>query len=84
MSLGIAIGQGSSLTQILSKRQSVAEGVDTSKSVVELASRLNVEMPICNAVNEILHLGADVDHIVNQLLQRPFGFENQSIDYIRR
>ena len=76
MSLGMALGEGRTLSEILEERHSVAEGVDTSRSVIALAQSLNVEMPICDAVNHILHQGEDVDDVVRALLRRPFRTES--------
>lgn len=76
MSLGMAIGKGKTLKDILSERRSVAEGVDTSRSVIALAKSLNVEMPICNAVNRILHQEENVDDVIRDLLRRPFRVES--------
>ena len=76
MSLGMALGEGRTLSEILAERRSVAEGVDTSRSVIALAQSLNVEMPICDAVKRILHQGEDVDDVVRTLLRRPFRTES--------
>jgi glycerol-3-phosphate dehydrogenase (NAD(P)+) len=75
MSLGIAIGQGRTLAEILAERRSVAEGVATSTAVVSLAHRLGVEMPISSAVDAVLHHGADIDKTVASLLSRPLKAE---------
>ena len=79
MSLGMALGEGRTLSEILEERRSVAEGVDTSRSVIALAQSLNVEMPICDAVNHILHQDEDVDDVVRALLRRPFRTESTHI-----
>jgi len=75
LSLGIGLGQGKSLEQVLQGRNSVAEGVATAASVVALAQRLQVDMPIVGAVHAILHQGADIDRTVAALLSRPFKAE---------
>lgn len=75
MSLGVAIGAGKPLAEILAERRSVAEGVDSSVAVVELAERLGVEMPICAAVRAILHEGSEVEAAIEGLLSRPFKQE---------
>lgn len=74
-SLGCELGRGEALADILGRRASVAEGVYTARSVVGLAARLGVEMPICEAVDAILHHGAAVDETVAGLLARPFRSE---------
>lgn len=74
-SLGKALGEGETMENILSKRKSVSEGVYTAKIIVKLAKEFGVEMPICAAVNAILHERAAVDETINELLTRPFAEE---------
>jgi glycerol-3-phosphate dehydrogenase (NAD(P)+) len=75
MSLGAALGQGRDLTDIISERVTVAEGVATAPAVVELARRHNVEMPICEAVAGIVTGKSTVDDAIDALLARPFKRE---------
>lgn len=74
-SLGLALGRGERLEAVLGARHSVAEGVFTASSVVGLARRLGVDMPIAEAVDGILNGGADVDRTIAGLLARPFKAE---------
>ena len=74
-SLGYALGQGQSLGDILGARRSVTEGVATAASVVGLAARLGVEMPISAAVEGLLHRGVGIDQTIEGLLARPFTGE---------
>jgi glycerol-3-phosphate dehydrogenase (NAD(P)+) len=75
MSLGIALGEGRKLEDILAERNSVAEGVFNAESVTTLAKSLGVEMPICEAVDSIINHGAAIDEAVLGLLSRPFRAE---------
>ncbi len=75
MSLGMALGQGRRLEDILAERHTVAEGVATAQAVQAVAARWGVEMPICQAVNAILHQGVDVSSMLQGLLERPFKAE---------
>jgi glycerol-3-phosphate dehydrogenase (NAD(P)+) len=75
MSLGVELGQGRALGDILAARHSVAEGVTTAPAVVTLAQRLGVEMPIAEAVNRILHGGSSLGAEVDALLSRPLKRE---------
>ncbi len=70
-SLGIDIGQGRSLADILSERSSVSEGVLTASATVSLAKQLEVDMPISNAVDSVLNRNADIDDVIGKLLARP-------------
>lgn len=74
-SLGVALGEGRTLNEVLGQRTSVAEGVFTSSSVCALAETLGIEAPICNAMNAILNQGADIDSAIQALLARPIGDE---------
>lgn len=76
-SLGVAIGQGVQAQAFVEARASVAEGYHTARVVSRLAARYHVEMPICAAVEAILHRGAAVDATVGQLLARPFRDEGE-------
>jgi glycerol-3-phosphate dehydrogenase (NAD(P)+) len=75
MSLGIALGEGRALKDILAERQSIAEGVFSAASVVALAAKLGVEMPICAAVDQVINHGADIERAIAGLLSRPFRAE---------
>ena len=50
-------------------------GVDHARAVVALARRLSIDMPICEAVDAILHEGAAIDDEIRKLLSRPLGAE---------
>lgn len=72
MSLGMAMGEGRALKEILAERNSVAEGVFNAESVTALAASLGIEMPICAAVDQVINHGADIDTAIEGLLNRPF------------
>ena len=78
-SLGVALGRGRALEEILAERQSVAEGVDSAAAAVALARRHKVEMPICEAVAAIL-TGGDIDGELRRLLARPLKREIEAGD----
>jgi len=75
-SLGVALGEGLALDDILGERNSIAEGVFTAASVTGLAVELGIDIPICTAVNDILNKGADIDKTISELLNRPFTSES--------
>jgi glycerol-3-phosphate dehydrogenase (NAD(P)+) len=74
MSLGVALGQGISAADALGGKRTVAEGAATAPVLAKLAQALGADMPICAAVNDILH-GAPVAETVGALLARPFKDE---------
>lgn len=75
LSLGIALGEGHALQQIMAGRRSVAEGVHTARAIEALSARLSVDMPICAAVDAVLHKSASIDDTLAALLARPFKTE---------
>lgn len=75
MSLGLLLGQGHPLDEIVAERTTVAEGVESAEAVTLLARRLGVEMPIATAVDGILNHFADIDASISGLLDRPFTTE---------
>jgi glycerol-3-phosphate dehydrogenase (NAD(P)+) len=69
-SLGERIGKGQTLAQAEQATESVVEGVSTCKSVVALARRYGVEMPITQAVHEVLFEGKGVQTAIEDLMGR--------------
>jgi glycerol-3-phosphate dehydrogenase (NAD(P)+) len=69
--VGLALGRGRSIAEILAEMTQVAEGVKTAKVAHELASRLGVEAPITEAMYAIMHTGEPVRKAINALLTRP-------------
>jgi glycerol-3-phosphate dehydrogenase (NAD(P)+) len=75
MSLGIALGEGRKLHDVLGERVTVQEGVHSAAGVAALARRHGVEMPITAAVDRVLNHGADLDEAISRLLAHPVGFD---------
>jgi len=75
MSLGIALGEGKTLDEIMGARNSVSEGVHSATAVVALARHHGIEMPIAEAVADIVTGAATVDNVIAALLARPFRSE---------
>jgi len=69
-SFGERIGKGQTLEQAQSATESVVEGIATCKSVVALADRYNIEMPITKAVYEVLFEGKGVQTAISDLMTR--------------
>jgi glycerol-3-phosphate dehydrogenase (NAD(P)+) len=69
-SFGERIGKGQTLRKAQSATQSVVEGIATCKSVVALAARHKVEMPITCAVHEVLFENKPVRQAIAQLMSR--------------
>lgn len=75
MSLGVALGQGQSLEGILGSRKSVAEGVHSAGAVADLARKHGIEMPISEAVHNVVKGRMSVDEAIEALLSRPLRAE---------
>jgi glycerol-3-phosphate dehydrogenase (NAD(P)+) len=76
MSVGLALGRGQTLAEALAGKLSVAEGVASAPAVRDLAKKLGVETPICEAVAAILAGQVGVDDAIRGLLSRPLREEN--------
>lgn len=74
-SLGLALGQGRALADILAERNSVTEGVATAPALLARAEAAGVAMPITAAVAAVLAGEADVAGAVRQLMGRPLRQE---------
>lgn len=75
MALGFALGQGNSLQAAMEGKNSVAEGAASAPAVLQLARKAGVEMPICEAVADVLDGRASVAHAILGLLARPLRGE---------
>ncbi len=84
MSLGMELGRGRTLEQILGERITVQEGVHSSSAIAELAARLGVDMPIAGLVDRVLNHGADPDRELDALMAQPFGVERAVVPWLRR
>jgi glycerol-3-phosphate dehydrogenase (NAD(P)+) len=69
-SLGERIGRGQTLAEAQAATQSVVEGVSTCKSVAALAGKHGVEMPITQAVYEVLFEAKPVKAAIENLMSR--------------
>ncbi len=68
--VGEQIGKGRDLNAVLSEMSMVAEGVTSTVSVVALAKRYGIEMPISQAVHAILFEGKKPQDAVGELMGR--------------
>lgn len=69
-SVGLALGRGQKLDEILAGMTMVAEGVNTTKSAYELSQKRGVEMPITAAMYRILYEDQDPRTAVVELMTR--------------
>ncbi len=68
--VGMQLGRGVAIGEILSSMNMVAEGVKSSPPVLELARRYGVEMPITEQVVAVCHKGRSASDALWSLMQR--------------
>jgi glycerol-3-phosphate dehydrogenase (NAD(P)+) len=73
--VGMQLGQGKTLSEILSGMRMVAEGVKTTESAYRLAMRLGVEMPITEQVYRVLYENKSPRQAVLDLMTRDLKAE---------
>jgi glycerol-3-phosphate dehydrogenase (NAD(P)+) len=69
-SVGIELGKGRELGEILSATRMVAEGVGSAAAALELAQRAGVEMPITRQVHAVLAAGRATRDAIRELMER--------------
>jgi glycerol-3-phosphate dehydrogenase (NAD(P)+) len=77
--VGVKLGQGIPLDQILTGMTMVAEGVKTSQAVHLLAARLGVEMPLVSASYKILYEGLAPKEAIKKLMARELKDEMEAM-----
>jgi glycerol-3-phosphate dehydrogenase (NAD(P)+) len=73
--VGHELARGRDLQQICAEMNEVAEGVNTTRAVTQLAQRVGVEMPITTEVYQVLYLGKGPKDAVAELMTRPLREE---------
>jgi glycerol-3-phosphate dehydrogenase (NAD(P)+) len=73
--VGIELGKGRKLADILSDMIEVAEGVNTTRAVYDLGRRLNIEMPITASIHALLYEDKPALEAASELMDRPLKRE---------
>jgi len=73
--VGVEVGKGRQLDEVLRDRETVAEGVLAAQSARELAARKGIEMPIVDAVNRVLFEGQSARSAIGALMTRELRAE---------
>jgi glycerol-3-phosphate dehydrogenase (NAD(P)+) len=73
--VGVEVGKGRTLEDVLRGKETVAEGVVTAQSARELAAREGVEMPIVDTVNRVLFEGQPARSAIAALMSRELRAE---------
>ncbi|HSP13835.1 MAG TPA: NAD(P)H-dependent glycerol-3-phosphate dehydrogenase [Thermoanaerobaculia bacterium] len=77
-SVGVALGRGKRLDEILDETKFVAEGVKTSKSAKDLAERHAIEMPITTEMYRVLYEGESPQRAIRRLMTRSLKAEHST------
>jgi len=77
--VGIQLGKGKSLKEILESMNMVAEGVKTTKAVYQLAEKHQISAPICKAIYEILYEDKAPSLAVQELTALPLSQEFRAL-----
>jgi len=73
--VGVELGKGIPLREILAKMRMVAEGVNTTAPLLALAAVHQIEMPITEQVDAILHAGKSPKEAIRDIMERPLKRE---------
>ncbi len=73
--VGVELGKGRTLDDILHSMREVAEGVRTTEAVLELSRRLGVDMPIATMVGRLLHGAISPQEAIGELMERSLKSE---------
>jgi glycerol-3-phosphate dehydrogenase (NAD(P)+) len=73
--VGMELGKGRRLSEILAGMRMVAEGVDTAAPLLALAREHQIELPITEQVDAILHAGKPPKDAIRDIMERPLKRE---------
>jgi len=72
---GLALARGKAPPQAIAEIGQVVEGAEAARAVYQVARRLGVDMPICEAIYRIIHEGLPIRAAVDALRKREVGAE---------
>ncbi|MBF0241507.1 MAG: NAD(P)-dependent glycerol-3-phosphate dehydrogenase [Desulfamplus sp.] len=78
--VGKQLGQGMTIAEIQDKRLTVAEGVRNTKSIYNLAKKLEIELPIINEVYKALYENSSPSEAIERLMTRRLGHETSELE----
>ena len=73
--LGLDLASGMSLSSIINKNSSIAEGVFTARALKQMSNKKKLNLPIAETVYQILYRKKDIDYAIEELLNRPITSE---------
>lgn len=69
--VGMRLGKGEKLEDIVADMTAVAEGVLTSRSAAKLAEKEGIECPVIMGIYQVIHENADPAQVVQKNMSRP-------------
>lgn len=73
--VGVELGKGRALSEILAGMRMIAEGVGTTAALLDLAKTAGIEMPISEQVSAILNGGKSPRDAIRDIMERPLKRE---------
>jgi glycerol-3-phosphate dehydrogenase (NAD(P)+) len=70
LAVGTRLGRGDALQTILDELGHIPEGINTVQTIKQLMQKHHLQLPICNAVYEIIFAGKKIDHLLAALMQQ--------------
>ena len=77
--VGSMLAKGKKIDDILNELGSVAEGVKTSKAICELAKKLDIEVPVSNAIYEAVYTDITPQALLEKLMNRKLKEEERYV-----
>ena len=77
--VGSMLAKGKKINDILAELGSVAEGVKTSKAICELAKKLDIEVPVSNAIYEAVYTDITPQALLEKLMNRKLKEEERYV-----
>ena len=77
--VGSMLGKGKKIDDILNELGSVAEGVKTSKAICELAKKLDIDVPVSNAIYEAVYTDITPQELLAKLMNRKLKEEEKYV-----
>ena len=68
LAVGKRLGHGDALQAILDELGHIPEGINTVQTIKQLIEKHHLQLPICNAVYEIIFAGKKIDHLIAALM----------------
>ena len=78
---GMLIGQGATMKEATEEVKMVVEGIYSAKAAIALAKKYDVQMPIIEAVNQVLFEDKPAKEAVTELMLRDKCVEHSSLDW---